>query len=280
MNKTLTLLLTLAFPPLTFAQLSFTPSKSENWKLFKASKTYFVIGDDKRFNEGLAKAAEVWKITPGQLVDSLEMVVKLKDPKNSIVTLFTLPSSTPGKEFHALVLVMGGKKGLADISYTDILACAPIDHHGSEPSNIDCYYRLPNMLQSLQATMENVNAEPNVPAAGVNKALIRFYRSRSAYIKDRTLLVCSEDLGDKLDEETFKTLYTYPFEICEKSKIAGAIAAKDNKYYYLQPALTQGKYIFVLDPVNGDVIYGLNELAGSLTKANLQDLAATIEGKE
>lgn len=53
-------------------------------------------------------------------------------------------------------------------------------------------------------------------------------------LEDKILLMAREDLADKMDEAAIQKIYPYPFEICDREKIEGAILSQSPNYAYVQ----------------------------------------------
>jgi hypothetical protein len=267
------------------AQLTAVKPTSNEFKQFKAStKTYVVKTGDKKFDTELISAMEdEWKITAFEEISSDAFKKKLKE-KDKTVSYILLANievrhSNYTREYHYLMLINGGYKSIGDYAYDDMIAYCPINHFVNEPENTDCYYRVRNMLQSMIGVIDLLSKN-KIKGSGLNAVdqISEIYDKKATHIKDRTLLFCSETMGDKLSEEDIKKLYPYPFEICNRQRLEKVIREKSTEYYYLQPGITLNKSIFVFDPSNGDVLYFAYQAMGlNFNKGNLKDLVEEIK---
>jgi hypothetical protein len=97
----------------SFAQFSAVDYMSKAYEQFKASKTYIVQTGDSRFDKALADAmAELWKVTPIEVIDNETFESKLNDKTGSFMLLVTIKSTHEGQSYHYLALINGGKKKL------------------------------------------------------------------------------------------------------------------------------------------------------------------------
>ena len=263
----------------SFGQFSAVDYNSKDYAQFKASKTYIVQTGDSRFDKALTEAmAELWKITPTEVIDNETLESKLGDKTASFILSIVIHTSNLGQSYHYLALINGGKKKLYRYQYDDMLAYCPINHFQNERQNTDCYYRVRNMVESMIQAMDIVqtNNIHGISLKIVNK-LRDVYNTKANDIKNRTLLFCKETLGDKLSESDIANLYPYKFEICDKAKIEQVIKDKSKDYYYFQPAITLNKSMFVFDPSNGEVVYCDYQTMGlNINKGNIEDLTKAI----
>lgn len=264
------------------AQLSAVTFKSNDFLQFKASKTYAVLTGNKEYDDAMAAALnESWKITPFDFVDAKQFKEKIRDKNASFIIPIVISTEYPNQNYHFVALINGGKKKLGAYGYEDMLAYAIVNHFGNEPEVTDCAPRLRNMIESLVNSMKLV--EQNDIKGNSKKIadqLMDYYRSQAYKIKDRTLLICKESMGRKLDENDITNIYPYKFEFCSRQKIEDAIKNKDKNYYYLQPAMTLNKALFVFDPVTGEVVYGNYQTMGlNINKKNIEELIKAINQK-
>jgi hypothetical protein len=286
------LLLILIFLRLNaFSQLSAVDYASEKFAQFKGSKTYVVKTGDQKFDSEMEMAMnDLWKITPFEIISSETFETKIPDKSAS----FILPASVG--EYDFLILIVGGKKNLQKYVYEDMVAYCPIHHWGNETVNTECAYRVRNMMESMIEAVDIVQKKSiSGSSLGVVSGLRGVYNSKSRKIKDRTLLICNDALVITLPSKgwgtpkpkdyskEFQTMFggKYPFkyEFCGKEKIESVIKEKSTEYYYLQPAMTHNKTLFVFDPSNGEVVYFDYAIQGlKITDGDVEDLVNTIKG--
>lgn len=268
---------------LGFSQLSSVDFKSEAFSQFKASKTYIVLSGDAKYDSEITLAAnDTWKATPFQTIKASELPTKITDKSASFILLVTIDGSKPQQNYHYLAVINGGKKSLSKYDYDDLIAYCPINFFLNENKLTDCSYRVRNMLESMVQAIDVVQqSDAKGNSLKIAKKLQEIYLSKAPKIKERTLLVCQESVGKKLTNADFAGLYPYKFEFCSKEKIEKAIKDKSKEYYYLQPAITLNKSIFVFDPSNGEVVYFEYAIMGlAFNKNDLKDLVEKINGKK
>lgn len=280
MKKVLLLVVMLfAIRIVSFAQFSAVAYKDNGFTQFMTTTTYFTLTGDERFDNAMISALkDYWDITPYEILkDEPDFIAKKNQKSASFIALVDITNSK-GQTYNYLALFNGGKKfGL--YYYEDMLAYCPINHFQNEPQNTDCYYRVTNMIQSMVQTMKTVR-DNNIKGNTLDivKNLMVNYNYKSSKIKDRTLLICKGSFGEKLKESDIAALYPYKYEICSKEKIEQVIQDKNTNFYYLQPAITLNKSIFVFDPSNGEVVYTAIAIMGlNFTKKDLETLSKTIQ---
>jgi hypothetical protein len=222
---------------------------------------------------------DVWKITPYDVIESKELDTKIPDKSASFLISIIIGTQYPQQNYHYLALINGGEKKLSKYGYNDMLAYCPINHWVDEKENTDCAYRVRNMVESMAQTMDivqknDIHGNPKKIAEGLEEQ----YNAKSPKIKKRTLLFCEESIGNKLTKDEVKGLYPYKMEVCSKAKLAEAIKDKSKDYYYLQLASTLNHFVFVIDPSNGEVMYGHFKTQGmAIKKDDLKDLLEAID---
>lgn len=266
-----------------FSQLSSVDVKGEEFKQFKASKTYIVLSGDKKYDSEIVLAANTsWKVTAFETITSNEFKTKITDKTASFILLVTIEGPKPQQNYHYLALINGGKKSITKYHYDDLIAYCPINFFLNENKLTECSYRLRNMMESMVQAIDVIQQnEAKGGSLKLAKKLQEIYLSKASKIKERTLLVCQESIGAKLTKEDFAANYPFKFEFCTKEKIEKAIKDKSTEYYYLQPAITLNKSIFVFDPSNGEVVYFEYAIMGlAFNKGDLKDLVEKINGKK
>jgi hypothetical protein len=275
------------------AQLSAVDYKSNQFAQFKASKTYFVKTGNEKFDTDVTTALkDLWKITSFGAIDNNDFETRIADESASfllpiIITYETQSSLNSTRSYtesyHFFALINGGKKKLSKYTYADMIAYCPLNHYIDEPKMTDCNFRVINMLESMIAAI-NIVQEKDIRGnpKKIVDSLMDFYCTKSARIKERTLLFCLESLGNKITSGDIAGLYPFRFEICTREKIEQLIREKSKDYYYFQPAVTNTKSMFVFDPSNGEVVYAGYD-AGLFTKmlldkGNIQYLVKAIQG--
>ncbi|AEW87077.1 hypothetical protein B0A78_11315 [Flavobacterium columnare NBRC 100251 = ATCC 23463] len=284
---------------LCFGQFTAKEYDSEEFNRFKASKTFIVLTGNEKFDTELTKSmSNIWKTTPYSTISSEEFEKKIADKTASFICLFG--NTNPNvKSYHYLALINGGKKTISRYEYQDLIAYAPINFFINESNLTDCAYRVSNMIESMVLSIDLVQKN-NIKGSTLSivKELGKIYLKRSPKIKERTLLICEESINKKvltgsnvqsvginylltkdITKDDIAALYPFKYEICSKEKIEKVIKEKNKDYYYLQPAITVNKTIFVFDPVNGEVVYFDFTMMGALNfnKGNLKDLAKAIK---
>ncbi|CCG54262.1 Hypothetical protein precursor [Flavobacterium indicum GPTSA100-9 = DSM 17447] len=263
----------------TFAQFTAKGYKSDEFNQFIASKTYFVLSGDKTYDEEIMNAANrIWKITSFSSLKKEELDSKITDKSASFVLLTTIPGKNMGQNYHYLSLINGGKKSISKYGYGDLIAYCPLNFYINEYNLYDCSYRISNMLESMVISIETVQKNDlNGNTYTLVKKLQEIYNKNTNDIKNRTLLICEESIGNKLKKEEIAGIYPYKFEMCNLEKLKKVIKDKDPNYYYLQPGITMNKSIFVFDPTNGNVVYFEFAIMGlAFNKGDLKDLVKAI----
>jgi hypothetical protein len=264
-----------------FAQLSAIDQKSDEFALFKASTTYYLLTGDEVFdNEMAAIMKEIWTMTPTASISDAEFKNKIKDKTASFIAPIIIGTETRG--YHYLALFNGGKKRIDNYTYDDMLAYCPINYWGSEKALTTCAFRLRNMVQSMILSMELVkkhNIHGN--SKKIADELKKLYNAKARNIKNRTLLIKDQTISSKVKEEDIAKFYPFKFEICDKGKIAQAIKDKSTEYYYFQPGITMNKSMFVFDPATGEVMLFDYQMTGmTISKGDLEDVCQMITGKK
>jgi hypothetical protein len=221
---------------------------------FRSSKTYCVLTGNIVYDEAITKAmAECWYVTPYSFIpkDSLKHFIKDKS------SAFLIPAEA-GDEIKCIALVPGGKGDLRYYRLADLLAYAPVNSYDDEPKIHECAFRVRNMLEGIIRAMDIMQERgkfgvERTAKLGMNLADI--YNENAHLIKEKTLLVCESHLAPKFQKEQLAAVYPYKFEVCSKEKIARAIAEKSTEYYYFQPCITGRRFLMVIDPSNGKVLY-------------------------
>lgn len=266
-----------------FAQLSAIDYKSEDFAQFKSNKTYVVKTGNANFDSEMANVmTNEWKITSFDFVSSKDFENKIKEKTASFILPVTIETGNANQNYHYLALINGGKKNLDRYSYDDMLAYAVINHWQSEPENIDCAYRVRNMVEAMIDAMSIVQKN-DIKGNSKNIALdlLEYYRTKSPKIKDRTLLIPDYMITKKLDKAKFAGMYPFKYEVCSKEKIAEAIKNKSTDYYYFQPTITLNKSMWVIDPSTGEVVYGNVKIQGLYVKDDdIEELVNAIKGKK
>lgn len=263
------------------SQLSAVDYKDEKFISFKASKTFIVKTGNEKFDSELLQAfKDSWKLTPYDVISNEEFDKKISDKSSSFILPVTIETKNITQSYHYLAFFNGGKKSLKAYDYEDMIAYCPINHFLNEGNNLDCGYRVKNMLESMCQTIDLIQKK-NIKGNPLNiaKALQEIYNSKSKNIKNRTLLLPDYILG-KLTKADIAGLYPHRFEICTQEKIEQVIKAKSTEYYYYQPGITLNKSIFVFDPSNGEVVYFTYQMMGlNIKKKDIEELVETISGK-
>jgi hypothetical protein len=272
------------------AQLCRMDVNSPGFTQLKGSKTYYVTTGNADFDNAVIEALKtVWTITPWEILDGDKLDSKMSDKTCS----FLIPES------DGMILINGGKKHLYDYSVLDFLAQSPKHDAGDEKKITDCAYRVRNMIEAMIQAMDIVQKKEKEGAVG--KEFRAVYNGRSPKIKDRVLLFCEEALQTNVypdqpnnsrnftDKGKIREKYkgilseSYPFsyEICTKEKLAQAIKDRSTEYYYFQPAMGPGgKYIFVYDPSNGQVVFFDHQMQGiKVVEKDIELLVSTIKGE-
>ena len=259
------------------AQISYIGYKSDKYDMLKASTTYVVTTGDKTYDDNMKSALEEnWKINKYEFINEDQLKEKISDKTATFLISVTIFTSTSGQSWHFIMLINGGRKNLNRYDLQDILSCGIINHYGNEGNTLQAAPRLSNVISSMVKAMDIVKKEEM--GGTPNKALLEYYRTKSAIIPKRTLLVNKDAMGSKFSEEDFTKIYRYKYEFCTQEKINKAIQEKSTEYYYLQPAITLSKNIFVFDPSNGEVVYGETYMMGlNVNSGNIKDLVKAIE---
>lgn len=259
------------------AQISYIGYKSEKYDLLKASTTYVVLTGDKTYDDNMKSALEEnWKISKYEFINEETLKEKISDKAATFLISATIFTSTSGQSWHFIMLVNGGRKNLNRYDLPDLLSCGIINHYGNEGNTLNAAPRLRNIIASMVKAMDIIKKEElgGMP----NNTLLDYYRTKSPMIAKRTLLVNKSAMGSKFSEEDFTKIYRYKYEFCTQEKIDKAIKDKSTEYYYLQPAITLSKNIFVFDPSNGDVVYGERQIMGmNINSGNIKDLMKAID---
>jgi hypothetical protein len=262
-------------------QLSAVDYTSPDFAQFKASKTYFVLMGDKKYDDAIREAAKsVWTITSYDFVDPAAFKKEISDKSKSFVAPILIGAEMHG--YHYLALFNGGRKKVTSYDYNDMIAYCPINRWVDEQKLTDCYYRISNMLQSMQDAIAQVQKNDiKGSSAGIVSKLGNIYRERSPKIKERTLLFCQESIGRKLDKSDIAGVYPYKFEMCTKEKLTQVINEKSKDYYYYQPGITLNKSMFVIDPSNGEcMFFGYSMQGMTISKGNIEDMVKAIDKKK
>ncbi len=267
---------------LSHAQLSAVAYKSELFDQFKASKTYVLMTGDAKYDaEMQAAIADSWKITPYEFIGGKEFDTKISDKSASFLILVDIGVGSYGNEYNYLALVNGGKKKINNYKYSDLIAYCPINHFKNEQKDVDCGYRVRNMIESMLQSMDLVQKNDlKGNSKKIADQLQEIYNKKAPAIAKRTLLFCQETIGSKLTKADIAGVYPYKFEMCSKEKIEQAIKDKSKDYYYFQAGITVNKSMFVFDPSNGEVLYFDYAIMGlDIKKSELEDLVKAIKGK-
>jgi hypothetical protein len=274
-----------------YGQLSAVDYYSKDFAKFKGTKTYAVRTGDPVFDKELESAMkESWKITSYDFLDSKELEKKISDPSVSFIVLLTIGDQNPyGQNYHYLSLINGGRKKLNSYGYDDLLAYAPINHFGGELENVECGYRVRNMLESMVLAMDVVQKNDiKGNSKKIADKLREYYNQRASNISKRTLLVCEEEVGGdlkghtkkKITKQEFGGIYPYKFEFVSKARLAQVIQERSKDYYYVQLCSTLNHSVFVFDPSNGEVEYFDFKIMGlTLKDSDVEDLVKTMKGK-
>jgi hypothetical protein len=272
------------------AQLCRMDVNSPGLLQLKSSKTYYVTTGNASFDHEVQEAMKsVWTITPWEVLDGDKLDSKISDKSCS----FLIP------EKNGMILINGFRKHLYNYTIMDFLAQSPKHTYSDEQEITDCEYRVRNMIEAMLQAMDIVQKKAQEGAVG--KEFRAVYNGRSPKIKDRTLLFSEDALKtiaypkdpknsrNFMDTEKVRERYqeilskAYPFryEICSKEKIAKAIREKSTEYYYYQPVFsTDGKYIFVYDPSNGEVVFFDHQMQGiKITEKDINHIVSTIKGE-
>lgn len=263
------------------SQLSAVDFKDEKFISFKASKTFIVKTGNEKFDSELLQAfKESWKLTPYDVITKDEFDKKISDKSCSFIFPVTIETKNINQAYHYLAFFNGGKKSLKAYDYEDMIAYCPINHFLNEGNNVDCAYRVRNMLESMCQSIDLIQKK-NIKGNPLNiaKALQEIYNAKSKNIKNRTLLLPDYILG-KVTKADIAGLYPHRFEICSQEKIEQVIKDKSTEYYYYQPGITLNKSMFVFDPSNGEVVYFSFQMMGlNIKKKDIEELVETISGK-
>ncbi len=271
------------------AQLCRMDVNSPGFIQLKGSKTYYVTTGNTDFDNAVLEAMKsVWTITPWDVLDGDKLDSKISDKTCS----FLIP------EKNGMILINGFRKHLYNYTVMDFLAQSPRHGYGDEQNITDCGFRVRNMIEAMIQAMDIVQKKAKEGAVG--KEFRAVYNGRSPKIKERTLLFCEDALKtiiipdapknskNFMDTEKVRERYqeilskAYPFryEICSKEKVAKAIREKSTEYYYYQPVFSDGKYIFVYDPSNGEVVFFDHQMQGvKITDKDINHLVSTIKGE-
>jgi len=272
------------------AQLCRMDVNSPGFIQLKGSKTYYVTTGDANFDNAVVDAMKgAWTITPWEVLDGDKLDSKISDKTCS----FLIP------EKDGMILINGFRKHLYNYTIMDFLAQSPKHTYGDENNITDCGFRVRNMIEAMLQAMDIVQKKAKEGAVG--KEFRAVYNGRSPKIKERTMLFSEDALKTilfpkdlknsknntdvKEIREKYKEIlsksYPFTYEICSREKVAKAIQEKSTEYYYYQPVFSSdGKYIFVYDPSNGEVVFFDHQMQGvKITEKDINHLVSTIKGQ-
>jgi hypothetical protein len=279
--KKVLLVLLLSFCLKGFAQHAALGYKmTDDYQRFLASTTYVVLTDNAAYDTNIVHAIKkYWKITPYKFINyKKDLNKKLKDKKASFLLLVNMSTEESEDLYNCLALVNGGKPALGNYEFINMLAYCPTNHFLNELHTYDCSFRVKNMVQSVLSTLEIIEKEQyKGDLEKVREQMVKYYRTKSAEIPKRILLICPEMIGDKIDEDDFKKSYPHQIEYCKKETIERIIANNDSSFYYLQVSATGTKSVFVVDPANGEVVYADYSTGKYFSKDDLKHLMKSIE---
>lgn len=283
MRTKIILLFSLLLATLTAnAQFSAVEYNSEDFNQFKGSKTYVVLTGDSKYDTEIQSAiTDVWKITPYGFINEKEFETKISDKSLSFLILVDVAIGSYGQVYNFLALINGGKKGLFHYKYNDMLAYCPINHYQNEPKDVDCAYRVRNMIESMLLSIDIVQKNDiKGNTFSIVGQLQEEFNKKAKNIPSRTLLICEDAIGKKLTKSDIAGIYPYKFEMCNKEKIEAVIKEKSKDYYYYQTAVTVNKSMFVFDPSNGEVLFFDYTWGGlDVKKKQIEYMVEVIKGK-
>jgi hypothetical protein len=265
------------------AQLSAVSFKSDEYLKFMSSKTLVVKTGSPEYDQAVEDGMkEFWKVTQYEFISESEFEKRISDPAVSFIASIIISGQSANQNYHYLALFNGGKKKIEKYSYGDMLAYCPRNYWVNEKTTVDCAYRVANMIGGLALTV-GIMQKSDIKGNGMAIAdmLQKEYNSKSAQIKDRTLLFCKETVGSKLKETDIAAAYPFKYEFCTMDKLKQVIKSKSKDYYYFQPGITLNKSMFVIDPSTSECVYFDYDMMGLfIKKGDLEDLTKTIkEGK-
>lgn len=271
MKKLFFIILFLAVRISSYAQLSSIAFNQKKYDNFKNNITCVVKTGRNEFDQELANVLkEKWKISKYTFITGDEFEVRIKEKS----TTFLLFSN------FGLVLINGGYPNITYYGIYDMFAFCPLNNIINEKYPSDIQYRLRNMIESMVRSLELI--EENKLKGNMISELTKKYNENSPSIKNKTLLFCLENMGPNITLNDLKDNYPYKFEVVTKEKLAQIIKDKNPNYLYFHHMFSDTyKYIFVFDPVNGEVLfasYSMNPM-GLVSISNIKDLTKKIEGK-
>jgi hypothetical protein len=300
--KKLSLILIVTIISLSSAhsQLSTDFNFNKYYPDFLKTTTYYVESGDAGLDSAVINVlSEEWKLTPFEKI-SKESFKKKKTDKKSSYLLFYQSTMFPKEvqNFRALIFISEDYKDLIWPMDEDLMAYAPLNYSVGESHFADCRYRVRNMIESMLHVMDYrlKNVIKNRAAFITNK-LLENYNTHSVNIKNRTLLICKDQISSKsnkgeskaITEEQFAVIYHHKFQFVDQAFLEKVIREKNTEYYYLQMCLgggtavsngvVFGANIFIFDPSNGEVIYGANNTAMEINEKDVKYLSKMVEGQ-
>jgi len=215
--------------------------------------------DDTGFNKAMKEAMKnFWKFGAYEFIDEDEFVTARLDEKKSFIFVTSVKEELVDQKifFNYLVYAQGSKKGKKPEKLPWV-AAIPLAYAaiGDEYYN----YKLGALVQFLQSHTEMLLNTPGY----TNDIVIKNYLKRAPEVKDYTLYVLQEDLGEKVyDFDEIEKVYKGDVEIVDQKKIKEAIDNKKDNILFVHKAGPEKTNLefgttrkFILSVKGGEVYY-------------------------
>jgi len=242
--------------------------------------------DDDTYNDKIKEVIEShWTFTPYQFVDTAELYEISKNKgdneysmlvRNNSLRLVRRVSSTDKIQSNHLALYLmdtgtdmrnyTGKDALTHFQLKDVR------------NTMEYFHKLPAFVKYMQLYLRHV--EEKNPTEDTHGKLLREFNSQNTQkLKDYTLLIDQEEIGEMMSQEEVAEIYGHKVEIVEPAVILAAVHNEEEQkaFMHLDPRIKQ---ITIMDAASGEVLYlQRTDTTGELNKADFKKLAKAAVGE-
>ncbi|MEL6250544.1 MAG: hypothetical protein AAFR87_00930 [Bacteroidota bacterium] len=258
----------------------------EDFPEVKSSTLLVVLyEDDDTYNDKIKEIVEShWTFTPYQFVDTAELYEISKNKgdqeysmlvrNNSFRLVRRVNGSDKIQSNHLALYLMDTGSDMRNYTGKDALTQFQMK---DVRNTLEYFHKLPALIKYMQLYLKHV--EEKSPTEDTHGKLLRDFNSQNTQkLKDYTLLIDKEELGDLMNPEEIAEIYGHKVEVVEAAVILAAVHNEEEQkaFLHLDPRIKQ---ITILDAANGEVLYlQRTDTTGELNKADFKKLGRAAIG--
>ncbi|MDW3650248.1 MAG: hypothetical protein R8P61_24455 [Bacteroidia bacterium] len=276
----------LIFSSLQLAAQNGRYASLEDFPEVKSSTLLVVLyEDDDTYNDKIKEIIEShWTFTPYQFVDTTELyeISKNKGDKeysmlvrnNSHRLVRRVSGTDKIQNNHLALYLMDTGTDLRNYTGKDALTHFQLN---DVRNTMEYFHKLPAFIKYMQLYLKHV--EEKNPTEDTHGKLLRAFNSENTQkLKDYTLLMDKEEVGDFMSQEEIAEIYGHKVELVEAAVIMAAVHNEEEQkaFLHLDPRIKQ---MTIMDAATGEVLYlERTDTSGELNKADFKKLGRAALG--